>query len=214
MIAMSSRGPVGRSVRAVLAAIAAVAVVALVGACATSQNGTGTSSAAVTVAPSTSPASSTATPPAIASTSAPTHAPKPVAVNYCAGNTRDQFVTVSLRSQHMWLCHGSTTVLATAITSGASSLPYDSTPTGTFHIQGRDRNTVLTLNTGRQYNVKYWIPFSAPLFGFHDAPWQHFPYGSSKYKTDGSHGCVHMPLAAIAFFYHWVHVGTRVQIQA
>ena len=138
----------------------------------------------------------------------------PVEVTRCSGNTRDQFVKVSLRSQHMWLCHGSTTVLATAITSGASSLPYDSTPTGTFHVQGRDRNTVLTLNTGKQYDVKYWIPFSAPLFGFHDSSWQDFPYGSSKYKTQGSHGCVHMPLSAIAFFYHWVHVGTRVQILA
>ena len=194
------------------ALLAATATVALLGACATSQSGTGVPAVAThsTVVPTT-PAP---LPAPVAPAVTPSSSPRPVVVNYCAGNTRDQFVRVSLRSQHMWLCHGSTTVLATAITSGASSLPYDSTPTGTFHIQGRDRNTVLTLNTGKQYNVKYWIPFSAPLFGFHDASWQDFPYGSSKYKTEGSHGCVHMPLSAIAFFYHWVHVGTRVQIQA
>jgi len=141
-------------------------------------------------------------------------APKPVGVNHCAGNTRDQLVKVSLRDQRMWLCHLSTTVLATAITSGASSLPYDSTPTGTYHIQGRNRDSVLTLNTGKQYNVKYWIPFNAPLYGFHDSSWQDFPYGSPLYKTQGSHGCVHMPLQAITYFYHWVHMGTRVVITA
>jgi lipoprotein-anchoring transpeptidase ErfK/SrfK len=147
--------------------------------------------------------------PAVAVPSTP---PKPVVVNHCAGNTRDQLVKVSLRDQHMWLCHLGTTALDTAITSGAASLPYDSTPTGTYQIQGRNRNSVLTLNTGRQYNVKYWIPFNAPLYGFHDSSWQNFPYGSPLYKTQGSHGCVHMPLQAITFFYHWVHMGTRVII--
>jgi lipoprotein-anchoring transpeptidase ErfK/SrfK len=137
-----------------------------------------------------------------------------VAVNHCAGNTQAQLVKVSLSAQHMWLCNRATTVLDTAITSGASALPYDSTPTGNFHIQGRNRNSVLTLNTGQQYNVKYWVPFSAPLFGFHDSSWQDFPYGSPKYRTEGSHGCVHMPLTAIAFLYRWAHVGTPVQIRA
>jgi lipoprotein-anchoring transpeptidase ErfK/SrfK len=135
-------------------------------------------------------------------------------VNHCAGNTLEQLVRVSLRDQYLWLCQRSTDVMDTPITSGASALPYDATPTGDFHVQSRDRNTVLTLNTGKQYDVKYWIPFSAPLFGFHDAPWQNFPYGSAQYKTDGSHGCVHMPLTAIAFFYRWVRVGASVHIRA
>jgi lipoprotein-anchoring transpeptidase ErfK/SrfK len=86
------------------------------------------------------------------------------------------------------------------------------TPTGNYWIQGRNRNTTLTLNTGATYAVKYWIPFDAPLFGFHDSSWQKFPYGSPKYKTDGSHGCVHMPLAAIAFLYRWSARPTAVHI--
>ena len=60
--------------------------------------------------------------------------------------------------------------------------------------------------------MKYWIPFDAPLFGFHDSSWQKFPYGSPKYKTDGSHGCVHMPVKAIAFLYRWVARPTAVHI--
>ncbi len=89
---------------------------------------------------------------------------------------------------------------------------YTETPTGRYHIQGRNTDTVLTLNTGATYDVKYWIPFDAPLFGFHDSSWQHFPYGSPQYKTDGSHGCIHMPLKAIAYLYHWVDIGADVSI--
>ena len=80
---------------------------------------------------------------------------------------------------------------------------WTNTPTGNYVVQGRNTNTVLTLNTGAQYNVRYWIPFDAPLFGFHDSSWQHFPYGSPKYKTQGSHGCIHMPLKAMRFLYNW-----------
>jgi len=199
--------------------VAGLGQVALLAACATSQSGTGSAARAVdaTVPTSSVPTPSVPSTPSQASLPAvttPAAPAVPVAVNHCAGNTINQLVKVSLVDQHLWLCHYSTVALDTPITSGASSLPYDSTPTGTFHVQGRDRNTVLTLNTGKQYNVQYWIPFSAPLFGFHDASWQNFPFGSSKYKTDGSHGCVHMPLAAIAFFYRWVHVGATVQIHA
>lgn len=196
--------------RALRGPLAAIAALGLLAACATTQTGTGASSAAPSpdssfTIPSTSRAApATPTPVVVV----------PAAVNHCAGNTHVQLVKVSLRDQHMWLCQAATTVLDTAITSGASSLPYDSTPTGNFHIQGRNTNSVLTLNTGAQYRVKYWIPFSAPLFGFHDSPWQRFPYGSAKYKTDGSHGCIHMPLASIAYLYRWAHVGTPVQIRA
>jgi lipoprotein-anchoring transpeptidase ErfK/SrfK len=131
----------------------------------------------------------------------------------CATNNRRQFVYVSIAQQRMWLCAKRQVALTTAVTTGISGSD-TSTPTGTFHIQGRNRNSVLTLNTGKQYDVKYWIPFSAPLFGFHDSSWQDFPYGSPQYKTEGSHGCVHMPLQAIAFFYTWVHIGATVQIHA
>jgi lipoprotein-anchoring transpeptidase ErfK/SrfK len=88
------------------------------------------------------------------------------------------------------------------------------TPTGTFHIEGLNRNSVLTLSDGATYHVRYWIPFDAPLFGFHDSSWQHFPYGSPKYRTAGSHGCVHVPLKAIGYLYRWADIGTTVRIKA
>jgi lipoprotein-anchoring transpeptidase ErfK/SrfK len=111
----------------------------------------------------------------------------------------------------MWMCARHRVAYATPITSGMVG-PYTETPRGTFRIQGLNRHSTLTLNTGATYAVKYWIPFQAPLFGFHDSSWQRFPYGSARYRTRGSHGCVHMPLAAIRFLYGWADIGTTVRI--
>jgi hypothetical protein len=164
-------------------------------------------------------ASATPTPPAAAaSTSAsvtPTPKPKPEPKpNPCAGNVHRQLVLVSIATQHLWMCTGTALAYSTAVTTGAVDLPYDSTPTGTFEIQGRVTHTTLTLNTGKTYAVNYWIPFQGPLFGFHDSSWQTFPYGSQLYRTQGSHGCVHMPLPAIAFLYRWADTGATVTIRA
>jgi lipoprotein-anchoring transpeptidase ErfK/SrfK len=199
-------------------ALAALAVVGLLAACATSQTGSPQTAQApssqLELAPPSAPSTSSTAP----ASAIPTHsipaAQQPPAPNHCAGNAVAQLVKVSIKQQHLWLCAGSRTMLSTAITSGATSLPYDSTPLGNFLIQARNRNTVLTLNTGAQYTVKYWIPFSGPLFGFHDSPWQTFPYGSARYRTEGSHGCIHMPLKAIAYLYEWARVGASVHIRA
>jgi lipoprotein-anchoring transpeptidase ErfK/SrfK len=118
---------------------------------------------------------------------------------------------VSIKAQHLWMCARHRVVRQTAVTTGMAGR-WTRTPTGNYWIQGRNRDTTLTLNTGATYAVKYWIPFDAPLFGFHDSSWQKFPYGSPKYKTDGSHGCVHMPLKAIAFLYRWTVRPTAVHI--
>jgi hypothetical protein len=133
-------------------------------------------------------------------------------VTPCTANRRPQWVFVSLKRQHMWLCEKNRVAEQTPITSGMTG-PDTETPTGRYRIQGLNRNSVLTLNTGATYPVKFWIPFDAPLFGFHDSSWQHFPYGSERYRTDGSHGCVHVPLTAIRFLYRWAEIGTPVTIR-
>lgn len=137
----------------------------------------------------------------------------PPAPNPCAANSAVQLVKVSVRRQHLWMCAGHRLVRDTAVTTG---IPGEDThtPTGSFTVQARTRNTTLTLISGRTYAVKYWIPFQGPLFGFHDSSWQDIPYGSPRYRAQGSHGCVHMPLSAIAFLYRWAHVGATVRIRA
>jgi hypothetical protein len=131
----------------------------------------------------------------------------------CAGNAAGQLVLVSLRLQHLWMCAGHHLAYSTPITSGMSG-PDTATPTGTYRIQGLNRDSVLTLASGATFRVKYWIPFDAPLFGFHDSSWQKIPYGDDAYRTRGSHGCVHLPLTAIKVLYDWADIGTAVRIRA
>jgi hypothetical protein len=191
--------------RALRTAGAAVAAALVLTACSSTPAPAPATSAApsrAAVAEPAAPASS------VPGSSAPA---RPAPVNHCAGNHAAQKAIVSLRAQHMWMCARHRTVYSTAITSGAVGA-WTRTPTGTYMVQGRNRDTTLTLNTGATYAVKYWIPFDAPMFGFHDSSWQHFPYGSPRYRTAGSHGCVHMPLKAIAFFYRWVARPTAVHI--
>ena len=152
-----------------------------------------------------------ATPHARATAPIPKAKPSP---NACAGNTAAQLALVSVAKQHIWMCSRAHLVYDAAVTTGAVELPYDSTPTGTYEIQAKQTDQTLTLLSGAQYQVRYWIPFDGPLFGFHDSSWQSFPYGSPRYRTEGSHGCVHMPLAAITFLYRWADVGAAVTIRA
>jgi lipoprotein-anchoring transpeptidase ErfK/SrfK len=139
--------------------------------------------------------------------------PKPKPVNHCSANHARQLVLVSISAQHAWLCARGRTVYSTAVTTGRDGRD-TRTPTGHFTVQGRNRDTVLLPNNGRSYEVRYWIPFDAPDYGFHDASWQRFPFGSAKYRTAGSQGCVHLPLKTIKFLYRWVHIGASVDIRA
>lgn len=164
-------------------------------------------------APTTAPAEVVAAAPRMtAPAPVPKAIPKPKP-NACAGNAAPQLVLVSVAKQHLWMCATSHLVYNAAVTTGAVDLPYDSTPTGTYQIQAKETDRTLTLLSGDQYQVNYWIPFDAPLFGFHDSSWQNFPYGSARYRTEGSHGCVHTPLAAMKFLYSWANIGATVTIR-
>jgi len=98
-----------------------------------------------------------------------------------------------------------------AVTTGAYQITGDATPTGTWHIFGKQTNIHLT-GPGYDYPVQYWMPFYQD-YGFHDSSWQTFPYGSPQYATDGSHGCVHLPADTATWVYNWAPVGTTVTIQ-
>jgi len=147
-------------------------------------------------------AGTTTTPPATHAAAA-----KP---SICRSNNAGQHVFVSISQQHVWMCTGSEQVYATAATTGASANG-DGTPTGTWHVLAKETDRWLTPLDGSSYHVAYWVPYDGP-YGFHDSTWQKFAYGSPKYRTDGSHGCVHLPMSAMKWFYKWADVGTAVTI--
>jgi hypothetical protein len=119
-------------------------------------------------------------------------------------------VDINLTKQFARLCSGDRQLLTTPITSGASSLG-TGTPTGTWHLQSKQRDRYLYPAAGGAYYVHYWMPYDG-AYGMHDSSWQNFPYGSDRYRTEGSHGCVHFPHAAIAWMFAWAPIGTTVRI--
>lgn len=192
--------------------------------------GAATFAAALAGCSSTPPAASTA--PHVASTApasaaavvakpspAPTVTARPAVAVACAHTPQaTKHIYVSIKAQHLWACSGRTLVLEGAVTTGASALTnvHDATPVGTSRITGKMRNTVLSgsdVNGSWNDHVHYWMPFNGGD-GFHDAPWQTFPLGSSLYRTKGSHGCVHMSLHDVATLYSWAPVGTLVTVEA
>ena len=129
----------------------------------------------------------------------------------CRTNTDPQRVIVSIAKQHAWICAGAKQVKDSAVTSGATATD-DGTPLGTWHFQAKETDRMLTVLSGESFHVDYWMPYDG-VYGFHDAAWQKFPYGSSQYKTDGSHGCVHFPHAVMSWLYSWADIGATVTIQ-
>ncbi|HWA64813.1 MAG TPA: L,D-transpeptidase [Mycobacteriales bacterium] len=129
----------------------------------------------------------------------------------CAGNTRRRLVLVSIEHQHLWACSAGKVSLSTPVTTGKATAG-DATPRGDFVVNARVADTTLHPASGLVIPVAYWIPFKGDIYGFHNAPWQTMPYGSRDYRTEGSIGCVHVPLEALRRLFDWVHVGTAVRI--
>jgi lipoprotein-anchoring transpeptidase ErfK/SrfK len=129
----------------------------------------------------------------------------------CAANAHGQLVRVSISRQHLWTCSGRHLVMSTPVTTG-KTLPGDPTPRGNFAVEARVANTTLHPSSGLVIPVAYWIPFDGNVYGFHNAPWQTMPYGSSNYRTEGSIGCIHVPILALRELFNWVRDGTTVRI--
>jgi lipoprotein-anchoring transpeptidase ErfK/SrfK len=126
----------------------------------------------------------------------------------CKTNTSTRKVVVSIGAQHAWMCAGKSLAYSSAVTTGKSG--GHATPSGTFKVQGNVTGTTLR---GSDYavHVDYWIQFNGDI-GFHDASWQTMPFGSSGYTSQGSRGCVHMPLKTVAWLHKWVQIGKTVVV--
>ncbi len=166
----------------------------------------------------TTPTSTAPTSTAPTSTAPTSTAPQPAGTaaalalaGGCAGQTQPKLLMVDISRQVMWACHRDTEVFATRVTTGAAALG-EATPVGTWRIYAKETNTHL-IGPGWDDFVHYWMPFWG-AYGFHDATWQTFPFGSARYVEDGSHGCVHVPLSVMKRLFTWAAVGTEVHVEA
>lgn len=120
------------------------------------------------------------------------------------GNT---YAEVDLTDQKMYFIKEGNVVLESHIVTGNPNRG-NATPQGMYSLTYKARNAVLRgerdENGEPEYEtpVAYWMPFNYGI-GFHDATWQS-SFGGSRYRTNGSHGCVNMPKSKAAELYELI----------
>lgn len=138
----------------------------------------------------------------------------------CTTNSLAQDVIISINKRHLWACSGQSLAYDSAVVTGMQKLAADLTPTGVYHIYGKQTNLYLngSDSTGSWHDyVYYWMPFlnnQYGTYGFHDATWrQDSAFGNiDPYSSDASHGCVELPLVTAKWLYNWAAIGTTVTI--
>lgn len=116
------------------------------------------------------------------------------------------YVEINLTAQHLFYYQDGELILESDFVSGNSARGYD-TPAGVYGITYKQRDATLT---GETYEtpVSYWMPFNGNI-GMHDASWR-AAFGGDIYKTNGSHGCINLPVSVAAELYGYVEKGTPV----
>lgn len=120
----------------------------------------------------------------------------------------NSYVEADLTNQHLYLYQNGEIVLETDFVSGRMNSGSGSrTPEGIFGITYKTRNAVLR---GADYAtpVNYWMPFYGN-YGMHDATWRG-TFGGDIYLTNGSHGCINLPLNMAEQIYGYVYKGFPV----
>lgn len=117
------------------------------------------------------------------------------------------YVEADLTNQHLYLYYKGNLVLETDFVSGDMRVSGNITPQGVFGLTYKTKNAVLR---GANYEtpVSYWLPFHGN-FGMHDATWR-TEFGGDIYLTNGSHGCLNLPLDKAAELYSYLYTGYPV----
>ena len=118
----------------------------------------------------------------------------------------DSYVEADLTNQHLYLYQDGEVVLETDFVSGRIN-NNSRTPEGIFGITYKTRNAVLR-GEGYATPVNYWMPFYGN-YGMHDATWRG-AFGGDIYLTNGSHGCINLPLNMAEQIYGYVFKGFPV----
>ena len=118
----------------------------------------------------------------------------------------DTYVEVSIPKQHIWMYVDGEIIVDSDIVTGNVSAGHNTRP-GVFSLTYKTRNAVLR-GPGYASPVSYWMPFDGGI-GLHDATWR-YKFGGEIYKTNGSHGCVNMPLSTAKTIYENIESDTPI----
>ncbi|HEX9094769.1 MAG TPA: L,D-transpeptidase [Candidatus Dormibacteraeota bacterium] len=168
------------------------------------------------LAPSPQPVGSPLAPSPPVAPTTPTPAATATATPTANSRTTGKLIVVSIAEQRLTAFEDGRTVLTTVVATGRPELP---TPTGTFQIMSKAApyKFVSPWPRGDQYWyptewVSYAMLFADDGYFLHDAPWRKV-YGPGANVSNGTHGCVNVPTAAMATLYGWATTGTAVIVE-
>ncbi len=137
------------------------------------------------------------------------------AKSHGANDYGDTYAELNLTDQHMYFYKDGQMVLESDFVSGSHARKND-TPVGTYFINYKQRNRVLRgerrADGSYAYEspVSYWMPFNGGI-GLHDASWRG-AFGGKIYLTNGSHGCVNLPVSVAKSLYEIISTGDPVLV--
>lgn len=120
---------------------------------------------------------------------------------YDLGNS---YVEIDLTRQKVWVYVNGNIEVETDCVTGCIDKGHE-TPTGIFTLTYKEKDKVLRgqklENGSYEYEspVSYWMPFNGGI-GLHDATWRD-TFGGNIYISNGSHGCINLPLDAAEKIY-------------
>ena len=123
------------------------------------------------------------------------------------------YVEVDMGGQHVYMVKDHTLVWDAPCVTGNVSKNY-TTPEGIYSIAYKQTDRILRgakkADGTYEYesHVDYWMPFNGGI-GLHDADWRG-SFGGSIYKTNGSHGCINLPVDKAPTLYELIEKGTPV----
>lgn len=118
----------------------------------------------------------------------------------------DSYVEIDYTNQHVYYYKEGKLVFDSDVVTGNISRNNGS-PDGVFKVVYKKSPATL-VGEGYSSAVKYFMVFAYNV-GFHDATWRS-SFGGQIYKTNGSHGCINMPLAKAKELYEILEVDTPV----
>lgn len=131
----------------------------------------------------------------------------PVMSQECGNEIPDTYVEVSIDDQHVWWYKDGEMVMDSGCVTGHKGKM--DTPKGVYFIFQK-ANWVTFPVGGSSRN---WMKFTTRGHGLHDATWRSSSqFGTDRYKWNGSHGCVNIPLQFANNLYDEVELGTCVVI--
>lgn len=123
------------------------------------------------------------------------------------------YVEIDLGGQHVYMVKDHELIWDSPCVTGNVSKNY-TTPEGIYGLTYKETDRILRgakqADGTYEYesHVDYWMPFNGGI-GLHDASWRS-EFGGAIYKTNGSHGCVNLPVKKAAALYPLLEKGMPI----